>query len=427
MNRVSGKKLHHNIVEHGPCTKGVVDSTEIDFVLCFHCSYLPVSTFHWRKRCLLHKWPPKHVYDDILRNGCHFVPIGNAADENDLEWRLSFSHPEQKLVYAMNHTQFLCYGLLKIFLIEVVNRDIEEPFLCSYFVKTTMFWSIQTGHITWSPNNLLDCFWKCFKYILNCVHRGVMPNFFIPGNNMFASKLSTAKGARTLDCLLEQLYGYYEMGVSCLLESSTIRTMLVILQEMFNPVRMDPRLGHFKCLADTDHTIKTEIFYEAAVSKADSGTSMIYLRSIPNILDSAITEYQRLTLQKDLAEVLILIAFTTCKISKCSNKVFYRLDRLNISFLKLAFRFSTVSDMLHLAMYYFRTYRFRKSLKITALVKSKLAQPYLMYNTVNRKKYNECLGDLSLSRRMNKAWAQVVYFRSDVYYIQELFLEQRTR
>lgn len=156
MNWIKSKKLYHNIVQHGPCTKGVADSIETDFVLCFHCSYLPGSTFHWRKRCFVHKWPPKHVYDDILRNGCHFVPIGNAADENELEWRLSFSHAEQKLVYAMNHTQFLCYGLLKIFLIEVVNRDIEEPFLCSYFVKTTMFWLIQIGHISWYPNNLLD-------------------------------------------------------------------------------------------------------------------------------------------------------------------------------------------------------------------------------------------------------------------------------
>ena len=60
---------------------------------------------------------------------------------------------EQKLVYAMNHTQFLIYGLLKLFIKEFNNglRE-QEKLLCSYHMKTAMFWVIQqnTTH-DWSP------------------------------------------------------------------------------------------------------------------------------------------------------------------------------------------------------------------------------------------------------------------------------------
>lgn len=46
------------------------------------------------------------------------MPIGSKLidDESELEWRLSFSLAEQQLVYLFNHTQFLCYGMLKTFL-----------------------------------------------------------------------------------------------------------------------------------------------------------------------------------------------------------------------------------------------------------------------------------------------------------------------
>lgn len=141
-----------------------------------------------------------------------------------------------------------------------------------------------------------------------------------------------------------------------------------------------------------------EILYEVIVLKIDLEIYMIFLRFIFNLLDLLVIEYQRLILQKDLVEVFILIVFIICNILKGLNKVFYRLDRLNISFLKLVFRFSIVFDMLYFVMYYYRMYRFRKSLKIIVLVKLKLVQLYFMYNIVNRKKYNECLCDLFLFR-----------------------------
>eukprot|EP00105_Crassostrea_gigas_P035650 XP_019919798.1 PREDICTED: uncharacterized protein LOC109617684 [Crassostrea gigas] len=427
LTRLNGMNITNNAKSHGPCANGFIENLEHDYALCFHCSHWSRLTCYWRKRCILHNWPQNHVFNDILRNGCHFVPIGLkiAGDENELDWRLSFSQAEQKLVYSMNHTQFLCYGLLKIFLKEVINFKIEEPLLCSYFAKTTMFWLIQIGNITWCPNNLLDCFWKCFKYLLQCVHRGVFPNFFVPQNNMFASKLSTVRGERTRKCLLEQLNMYYEMGVACLLQTSTVRKMIepVICNSL---VRKEPLLSHMKNAADTDACIRQEIetksFAEDNIQK-----NYLILRFILIVSNQSLTEYEKLTLQYCTADVLVATAFknlSTSSLSSNTNKKVYRSDRLNVNLLKLAGRVGDVSCLLNLALYYYRTCRYREALQVTALVKSRLTQPYIMYDTVDTERYNECVAGWSLSKRMKKARVCDIRLHKDVYYIQELHVEQ---
>uniref|UniRef100_A0A8W8MAI7 Mab-21-like HhH/H2TH-like domain-containing protein n=1 Tax=Magallana gigas TaxID=29159 RepID=A0A8W8MAI7_MAGGI len=327
LTTVSRRKFFNYANSHGPCANGFIGDIETDYALCFHCSYWSRLTCCWRTRCTLHNWPPNHVFGDILGNGCHFVPVGNkkAADENELDWRLSFSQAEQKLVYSMNHTQFLCYGLLKIFLKEVINLGIEEPFMCSYFVKTTMFWLIQIGHFTWCPDNLLDCFWKCFKYLLQSVHRGVFPNFFVPQNNMFASKLSTVKGARARRCLLEQLNMHYEMGVTCLLQSPTVREMIEpVICNSF--VRIETLLSHIKSAADTDYCIRREI-YDKFFLQQNIRNNYLILRLITVLINQSFTEYETLTLQKCTADVLSVTALmnlSTSSSSDSTNKKVYR-------------------------------------------------------------------------------------------------------
>uniref|UniRef100_A0A8W8MAL8 Mab-21-like HhH/H2TH-like domain-containing protein n=1 Tax=Magallana gigas TaxID=29159 RepID=A0A8W8MAL8_MAGGI len=425
---VSGDKTLNNAKTHGPCANSFFCGKEIDCAFCFHCSHWSRLTCSWRKRCILHNWPPKHVFDDILRNGCHFVPVGHkiATDENELDWRLSFSQAEQKLVYSMNHTQFLCYGLLKIFLKEVINLKIEEPFLCSYFVKTTVFWLIQIGNITWCPNNLLDCFWKCFKYLLQCVHRGVFPNFFVPQNNMFASKLSTVRGERTRKCLLEQLNRYYKMGVTCFLQSPTVREMIEpVMCNSF--VRIERLRSHMKDATDTDACIIEEMRSSSFGGK-DIKKNYLILRFILIVSNQSLTDYEKLALQKCTAYDLAETAFRnliTSSLSSNTNKKVYRSDILNINLLKLAGRVGHVSCLLYLAMYYYRTCRYREALHVTALVKSRLTQPYIMYyNTVDRERYNECVAGWSLSKRMRKAWVYNACLHKNVYYIPEFDLEQ---
>ena len=123
----------------------------------------------------------------------------------------------------MNHCQFLCYGLLKIYLKEVINSTENESCLCLYFMKTVVLWVIQNDtHLAWVPENLLMCFLACFKLLISWVHRGECPNFFIPQNNMFRVKVVGQNQVAVFD----QLFGLYCKGISCLLISPTIAKYL---------------------------------------------------------------------------------------------------------------------------------------------------------------------------------------------------------
>ncbi|XP_062587409.1 uncharacterized protein LOC134249065 isoform X2 [Saccostrea cucullata] len=137
---------YENLSIHGPCASGFLGPIEFDYVFCFATTSWPISSRSWIDRCQEYTWPLVSVLEKILRNGFHCMPTGSKIEStsNELEWRISFSLAEQQLVYTMNRTQFLCYALLKIFLKEVINHR-REPLLCSYFIKTTIFWKNAIG------------------------------------------------------------------------------------------------------------------------------------------------------------------------------------------------------------------------------------------------------------------------------------------
>ncbi|XP_061179641.1 uncharacterized protein LOC133188284 [Saccostrea echinata] len=415
-NRFSSYK---NKTIHGPCTNGFFKSVEVDHALCFAIICCNKFLRNLVERCQRHAWPPVPVLEKILRNGCHCVPIGSKLDSpyNELEWRLSFSLAEQQLVCTMNHTQFLCYGLLKIFLKEVMNNR-QEPILCSYYMKTTVFWIMQLGHVNWHPINFLDCFWKCFKYLIHFVYRGEFSNFFIPENNMFLNKVV----GDTRESLLQQLYQYYRMGVSCLLLSPTLRSIL------------EPALCNLSFAVSFTENI-TDI--NLCGMQEILGLSFrieelchcyLYLTSIDKLSRLSILPYQLLTLQYCTAETLVKLAFIMANsTSGYTHKNIYILDRMICNMLKLVAKLGPASYSLYLALYYYRTGRYDKTLLITFLTKRRLSQDFVIYYSkpaVDWHSYNEALGNLSLSRRMTMTWVCNVRISDNNPCIEELIFEQ---
>lgn len=98
----------------GPSSRGnVLFSMTNDDAYGFATDFWPPIAFSWKERC--QSWPPPHVVENIVGNGCHFVAIGHKLGNHiDHEWRISVSQAEKKLVYSMNHAQFLTYSLLKL-------------------------------------------------------------------------------------------------------------------------------------------------------------------------------------------------------------------------------------------------------------------------------------------------------------------------
>ncbi|XP_078336954.1 cyclic GMP-AMP synthase-like receptor 1 [Crassostrea virginica] len=213
-------------IQHGPCATINHNGREADCAYCLRSHHWPNIALPWIQRCQLKNWPPDYVLSSIIKDGCHVVPISSSLlnPESGCDWRMSFSRAEQQLVNSMNHCQFLCYGLLKLFLKEVINSTENESCLCSYFMKTVVFWVIQNdNHMAWVPENLLMCFWTCFKLLISWVHRGECPNFFIPQNNMFRVKVV----GQNQIALFDQLYGLYCKGISSFFVKSNNKTIPV--------------------------------------------------------------------------------------------------------------------------------------------------------------------------------------------------------
>nr|XP_034325940.1 uncharacterized protein LOC117689299 [Crassostrea gigas] len=431
---ISSSKYRENVCAfspdatvHGPCRSGTNGRLEYDFAQCFASDFWPPSASSWIDRC--HSWPPSHVVNDIVRNGCNFVAIGHKlGNHEDNEWRISLSQAEYKLVYSMNHTQFLTYGLMKLFLKEIINKELrdEETQLCSYHMKTAVFWAIQQNTLPqWCPQNLLAGFWVCFRLLIKWVYEGICPNFFIPENNMFLGKIHGQAQAS----LFRRLYGLYEKGIALLLHSPSIRSSII-------DVLCNPRLT----VCTDEHTLISEAEFDVELFKeihrhdehriSDLQRYMKELHTVEQLIDSPLTQYQVLFLQKHTATILHCTAFIFHNICTNTgvNKQVYIAVKMSCHMLELVAKFGFVSDMLYIAMYYYKTLRYREALSVIEMTKVKLVQPYLMSGErVDRERYTEAVGGQSWSTKMRQAVvAWNIRLVKKICYINELLPEQQS-
>nr|XP_022304029.1 uncharacterized protein LOC111111374 [Crassostrea virginica] len=411
-------------IVHGPCESGEVPGgVEYDLARCFACDFWPLSASSWIDRC--HSWPNREVVNEIVRNGCHFVPIGHPLGLHEHEeWRISFSLAEHKLVHSMNHCQFLTYGLLKIFLKEVIDKQSKEinKLLCSYHMKTVIFWVIQQNAVPlWCPQNLLASFWVCFKLLLKWVYEGVCPNFFIPENNLFLSKVHGSAQRK----LFLELHGLYEKGLVCLLQSPSIKSY--ITTALYNP-RLSICTNEERIISECDHDKELfhEIYRNISYFPKNLDHCIKYLHTIELMIGEPLTQYQVLMLQRSTANILQNTAFTlqNMYINTGLNKQMYIANRMSCHMLKLATKFGCISDMMYIAMFYCKTFRFREALYITEMIKVKLAQPGLMYMAhVDPERYTEAVGGQSWSTKIKQAVACDIRLNNYTCYINELTLE----
>ena len=187
---------------HGPCVSDGV----FDFAISLRGNNWPAMAKERLMSCSSQTCLPGPIKQDLLSQGCVYVPVGprNSSDYDKL-WRISFALAERQLILRMNYTQMLCYALLKIVLKEYINQnDSTRELLCSYFMKTCLFWVIEgTGNneTLWSTSNLFKCFNLCMNKITGWVNDCVCPNYFLPQNNMFTGRIHDENKSSLLDIL----------------------------------------------------------------------------------------------------------------------------------------------------------------------------------------------------------------------------------
>ena len=199
---------------HGPC----LNDGERDFAFCIHCPFLPeivIKRFENRQS----KWLQEDFLGDILADGCLMVPIGpRNSEKRSILWRISFAAAEKRIILRMNHSQILCYALLKIMLKEGLEQNISvKGLLCSYFLKTCLFWLIDetnNDEQVWNVGNVLGCYELCLEKMILWVTNCNCPNYFIPENNMFRGRICEDNN----NVLLSLLKKYKSEGYLALLQ-----------------------------------------------------------------------------------------------------------------------------------------------------------------------------------------------------------------
>lgn len=403
------------IQRHGPCTSFNSQGMEYDYANGIYCQYWPKTALSWFERCQKNKWPSKIVQTEIMSNGCHVMPIGSRiiSDENELEWRLSFSRAELKLVYSMNHTQFMCYALLKIFSKEVLQLTVDESLVCSYFLKTVLFWEIQQNpdRDFWCPSKLVSCFWACFKRFCKFVFDSYCPNFFIPENNMFKNKIV----GNTRKHLFKELIHYYNMKEACLFKSHTLGE---ILQVLVKPLPYIPPISELHTLSvlDVRRCINRELCDSPyfTYSKRDCYEALM---SITKLLQQPQSKFKSLALQFGTSYILVKTAFILSESSAPStNKTRYRKDRTVINMLGLSSKIGPVSQSLYLGLYYFRTGRYVKVLDMVKVFHHKSQKVFEMFDPEIKTPYSE-------ETPLKIALVKAITFRNSADLMAELELE----
>ncbi|XP_060559987.1 uncharacterized protein LOC132720025 [Ruditapes philippinarum] len=161
-------------------------SCDFDFVIAL--PYISSTVLDsWRKRDRF--WPPQSVCQDIIDTEAYVVPVGASCSENqNYEWRISFTTAENRLVSHLNPM------LLKIYILfKMVNKYLIKPksdILTSYMIKNVMFWMperIGPGSCN-SSERLINFLLQALAFLLNCLHSKFLPNYMIQERNLLLGK-----------------------------------------------------------------------------------------------------------------------------------------------------------------------------------------------------------------------------------------------
>ena len=194
-----------------------------DNVPSIHCPFWPRGAEEWLHRPRHCGWPTPADIAHIADFGCHIVAVGfPLSSSQEMEWRISFSVAERILVWSFNHIQIQCYALMKIILKEYikVRCSPQNNVLCSYFIKTFLFWKFEVTESTfWRADNFRDCVSFVLVEFTKCIRDGELPHYFFPEFNLLSVKLRR-EAQRELLQLFETAI---EHDIAILRECNTLR------------------------------------------------------------------------------------------------------------------------------------------------------------------------------------------------------------
>ena len=404
---------------HGPCVSAELGGYECDFAFCLRCDYWPTNASDFIRRLNESDWPSHDTILSIVGDGVLFVPIGakQSIFENT-EWRMSFSLAEKKLIHAMNHTQFLCYGLLKIFLKQAIDINLEvKGLLCSYFVKTALLWEITATSNQWNPSTLLSCFWKCFQRLLCWISCSYCPNFFVPHNNMFEGKI---KGTNRYK-LLEYLRTLYCEGYICLLRCESLSLQMSFIAHRHD-IELEP--------VETNNIVLAgNIIRECLINYSQIDYSTTPINLIVHQLSSTTDSHKRFLLKIWLNRSLRQICMTESDHRSAGggfNRSNYQALTVRMNILA-KYRTDSVSHFLYQALLCYRHGRYNYDLRLVQQSKEKVCDPrYKCVCNMSKEWFIQAGGEnLTIEEMLKRNFIDKLWITIDQYLPELYFIESR--
>ncbi|OWF51902.1 uncharacterized protein LOC110448480 [Mizuhopecten yessoensis] len=409
------KSLELNMESHGPATTlNNLHSnygSDVDFAYSFPCNSWPKEAIEWVSRPRFYGWPSEVLREEIVKGGCHVVPVGDkTAADTFLQWRISFTTAERKLVHSFNHVQFLVYGLLK-YLLKQISSMFQQimgdgDIISSYIMKTLMFYTIEnTPHSLWQEQNTFLCFMICFKTMITLVKAGYWPNYFITRNNMFLGKVH-GENQHKLLCFLVELYSmkWKCLSVGTVIQPSIGESMQKVLNgargewilppnypEVENDLKVfEHTFAYVTCSAKLNVSLKL-----LSKSKSDMEEFIAYFHTTNALSHTGVNIFGK-------------------HIAGKGNKEKYKILRKSKNFLKPQASVCRSPGLLVLATYHYQTGNYRKALEMCGNVISSFNM--FVVGNINYRNIDE-YGRLFSGRgytllyKCMKACASIVYFR----------------
>jgi len=165
----------------------------------------------WMDRERHHEWPPRALQTKISTMIGYVVPVGHKFSQNkDIEWRISYTTAEKKLVRSMNDVQVKLYVVLKF-----VQKDRLKPVcknLTSYMVKNLVYWVLEeTPMRDLTPDTLVDQILTAFWLMNQFLEIKILPCYMIPERNLFDGRMNEVECALPLgevDKIIDEGYGF---------------------------------------------------------------------------------------------------------------------------------------------------------------------------------------------------------------------------
>jgi len=199
-------------VINGPARTNTGDVFNIHMDIVLALPFVSLNVLEkWMGRERHHEWPPRALRRKISTMLGYVVPVGHKFSQNkDIEWRISYTTAEKKLVRSMNDVQVKMYVVLKF-----VQRDRLKP-ICqnftSYMVKNLVFWVLEiTPMRDLTPETLVDRTLTAFGHLKQFLENKFLPCYMIPERNLFDGRMNERDCVsllREVDKIIDEGYGF---------------------------------------------------------------------------------------------------------------------------------------------------------------------------------------------------------------------------